>query len=245
MSVLHRPPVRCSLLSFALAALVLGCSDSTGMRSQSDPQLRSQGLRLLEWRGPVAPRFSARGALANRGIGSGPDGVSLGSASDELSLENNTASFWAVRGETRSVRINYQSAGDVSQPFLELTTSDPAFVPGRGELALGDSVLLSITIDPTNLKVSLEPTGLQFGTPSRLEFWYGGAGGDLNGDGLVNDTDAAIESQILGLWYRESPDDGWTEISATHALEAKSFVGDLLHFSEYAVSYLSDYAVSW
>jgi hypothetical protein len=146
--------------------------------------------------------------------------------------------FWAVRGEQRSVQINYlSSTGDTSSPFLRLTTTDPAYVPGLGDLAPGDSVLITVSIDPDNIKVSLEPTGLLFGAPGQLQISYGGADGDLNGDGVVDDADAYIESQLLGLWYREGQDSAWTRIPAAQLLSDKSFTSELPHFSEYAISW--------
>ena len=127
------------------------------------------------------------------------------------------------------------STGDTSSAFLRLTTADPAWVPGLGDLAPGDSVLITVTIDPTNIKISLEPTGLLFGDPAQLQVSYGGAGGDLNGDGLVDDTDAYIESQLLGIWYREGVDSAWSRVSAAQSLSDKSFRSALQHFSEYAL----------
>jgi hypothetical protein len=144
----------------------------------------------------------------------------------------------AVRGEERSVQINYlSSAGGTHAPFLRFVTRDPAYVPGRGVLAQGDSVLITVTVDPVALKVSFEPTGLQFGDPAPLQMSYSGAGGDLNGDGVVDAFDADIESRLLGIWYREGPTDPWTPISARWAGEDKSFTSFLEHFSEYAVSW--------
>jgi hypothetical protein len=110
-------------------------------------------------------------------------------------------------------------------------------VPGVGDLAPGDSVLITVTIDPDNIKVSLEPTGLLFGEPGQLQISYGGADGDLNGDGVVDDTDSYIEGQLLGLWYREGTDGVWEQIPAVQVLSHKSFIGALPHFSEYAVSW--------
>jgi len=240
MSLMRRPPVRWSLIPVVFGVFAVGCSDTSGIRSQSETQLRTQDLRSVAWHTPAAPRLFARGDLANRGSGLRPDGASLGSALDEVSLDSNSASFWAVRGESRSIQINYLSAGDASQPFLRLTTSDPAFVPGTGELAVGDSVLITVSVDPTTLKVTLLPTGLQFGTASHLDIWYGGAAGDLNGDGVVDDRDAQIQSQ-LGIWYRENPGDSWSQVPASQSILAQVFSLELQHFCEYAV----DYAVSW
>jgi len=143
-----------------------------------------------------------------------------------------------VRGEARSVQINYlSSTGDTSFPFLTLTITDPVFVPGQGDLAPGDSVLVTVTIDPNDIKVSLEPTGTLFGEPAQLRMSYGGAGGDLNGDGVVDGLDAGIETQLLGLWYREGEESTWARIPASQVVADKSFISALLHFSEYAVSW--------
>jgi hypothetical protein len=166
--------------------------------------------------------------------------------SPPLSLDQYSVSFWAVRGEARSVQINYRDvAGGTAHPFLLLTTTDPAIVPGRGELALGDSVLVTVSLDTIHLGVSLEPTGLQFGVPAQMQIWYGGAGGDLNGDGLADSTDAYVEKQLLGLWYREGSVDPWTPVPATQSLADKSFTSELPHFSEYELLSLLDWVVSW
>jgi len=164
-----------------------------------------------------------------------------------LSLDQYTVSFWAVRGEARSVQINYTSSIDSAvHPFLTLTITDPQFVPGVGELAMGDSVFITVNVDTTKIGVSLQPTGLQFGTPAELKIWYAGAGGDLNGDGVADSTDAKIEAQLLGLWYREVPSDAWTQLPASQSLDEKSFNWGFAHFSEYAVAEeLLDWIISY
>jgi hypothetical protein len=144
-----------------------------------------------------------------------------------------------VRGESRSIRINYSSTIDNdTHPFLELTASDPVFAPETGEIAVGDSVLITVTVDTSKIGVRFEPTGLQFGTASQLKIYYGGASGDMNGDGVANNDDAQIEQQLLGLWYREYTNDDWTQLSASQSAEDKSFSYALPHFCEYAVALL-------
>ena len=222
----NRMLVRRSLVPLGLL-LAAACSDRIGPPPAAGPH-------FLRWAGGSAPQFSAVGAQAG-GVG---DGALLAALSGGLSLDRFTAAFWAVRGQQRSVQINYLSfTVDTSSQFLRLTTVDPAYVPGLGDLAPGDSVLLTVTVDPLNIKVSLEPTGLLFGDPAQLQISYGGAGGDLNGDGVVDSTDAVIESQLLGMWYREGANSTWTQIPAVHSLSDKSFTSALPHFSEYAVSW--------
>ncbi|MDH5256207.1 MAG: hypothetical protein OEW72_09860, partial [Gammaproteobacteria bacterium] len=93
-------------------------------------------------------------------------------------LDEFQVSFWAVRGQPSSVEINYlDAAGGAPQPFLQLGVADPIYVPGRGSLAPGDSVMLTVSVDPVNIMVQLEPSGIQFGQPASLSLWYGGAGG--------------------------------------------------------------------
>ena len=240
MNVEKLMSVRRSLIPLALALLAARCSDQIGPPSAADQQQRlDQELHFLRWAGSSPPQFTVMGALPGGPIGgrSGGSGGSL-MASRRLSLQQYTASFWAVRGEERSVQINYLSAtGDTSWRFLRLKASDPVYAPGIGNLAPGDSVLITATIDTVNVKVSLEPSGLVFGSPAQLQISYAGADGDLNGDGVVDGADAAIETQLLGLWYREGADDAWQSIPATQSLTDKSFTSALPHFCEYAVSW--------
>jgi hypothetical protein len=98
-------------------------------------------------------------------------------------------------------------------------------------------VLVTVTVDTTKVGVTLEPAGLQFGTSGWLLLWYGGAEGDLNGDGAIDEADSYIETELLGMSYREGADGEWQRIPAIHVLEEKLFYVELPHFSEYAVSY--------
>ncbi len=224
--------VRRALIPLAVVLFAVGCSDERHPTAVQTPPVPT--LHFLQWAGSTPPQFTAGGGF-----------IGLASLSDGLSLDHNTTTFWAVRGESRSVQINYRSfTGDTTSPFLQLTITDPTYVPGLGDLAAGDSVLITVTIDTVNIGVSLEPTGLQFGDPARLQIWYGGAGGDLNGDGVADSTDAAIESKLLGMWYREGAGSAWTPLPAIHSLSDKSFISELQHFCDFEVSF-SEYAVSF
>jgi hypothetical protein len=214
-----------------LTLCATGCSHPTAVQQAFPP---SHAPHFVRWAGGSPPQFTSIGAVS----GPASSRPLLASSLSSLSLAQYSVAFWAVRGQQRSVQINYLSAtGDSSSPFLRLTTTDPAYVPGIGDLALGDSVLITVSVDPVNIKVSLEPTGLLFGAPGQLQVSYGGADGDLNGDGVVDDVDAYIESQLLGLWYREGQDSTWARIPASRSLLDQSFTSELPHFSEYAVSW--------
>lgn len=226
--------VRRSLMVFALTLSVARCADQP-----TAVQHAPSGPQFVQWAGNAAPSFSARTRRPNRA-------GTAAQLTPPLGLDNYVVSFWAVRGESRSVQINYQSSIDGgNHPFMVLTTTDPQFVPGVGELAMGDSVLITVTVDTTKIGVAMEPSGLQFGAPAEFKMWYDGANGDLNGDGFADSTDAAIEVKLLGLWYREDQSEAWTHLPAVQSVEEKSFTYALPHFCEYAVAELLEWVVSW
>jgi len=224
--------VRRSLLVAAVALSVARCADQpTAVKAPAGPQ-------FLRW--AATPVFSARNDAHARRSGA----MAL---TPPLSLDQYVVSFWAVRGESRSVTINYSSSIDNGvHPFLTLTTTDPQVVPGVGELAMGDSVLITVTVDTSKIGLTLEPSGLVFGEPAQFKLWYGGAGGDLNGDGVADSTDSAIEMKLLGLWYREDQGEQWSKVGASQSVEEKSFTYALPHFCEYEVAEeLLDWSVGW
>src|SRR5947208_14661162 len=204
--------VRRSLMVLVLALSVARCADQpTAVKAAAAPA----SPQALRW--SLAPQFTAR--IDPRARRSGTMALT-----PPLSLDQYQVSFWAVRGESRSVQINYSSNIDnQAHPFLLLTTTDPQFVPGVGELAVGDSVLITVSVDTSKIGVTIEPSGLQFGAPAQLKIWYWGAGGDLNGDGVADSSDSAIEAKLLGLWYREDSSEPWSKIGASQSLDKRSF----------------------
>ena len=145
----NRMFVRRSLIPLALALFAARCSDSGPHPTALQPP--SAAPHFLRWAGTSQPQFSASGAIS-RQVGTG--GFLADLSGGGLSLDQYTAAFWAVRGEQRSVQINYlSSTGDTSAQFLRLVTSDPAYVPGLGDLTPCDSVLITVTIDAVTIKV--------------------------------------------------------------------------------------------
>ena len=223
------------ITSALVAVLVLSCSP--GIEPMTDqPSADLSEPHFLQWSPADGPlRLTAIGAIAERDpvrAGDGPTELVF----NEISLSSYAARFWAVRGKERTLQLNYLSPMGTS-PFLRLEIDDPAIRPDGSSIAYGDSVLITVLVDPVNIRVSLEPTGLQFGHEADLEMWWTGTNGDLNGDGVVDTRDLEIEKQWLGLWYQEGAGTPWTPIPAEKSLSDKRLEADLKHFSGYAVSW--------
>lgn len=178
-------------------------------------------------------------------------------------------SFWAVRGRATHLTIDYATNGvripstntnddddeddddddddghrdyaSTSHPFL--TFDVPAFAlyrrPDGSRIALGDSILIELSIDSSRIRVQLEPSGLEFSRWSRprLRMWYDRANPDYDNNGVVDQADAEIESTLLRVWYQESSGTPWYGWGAQHSLYDKRFEVYLRHFSNYAVSW--------
>ena len=222
--------VRRSLVVASLAALTMSvarCGDQPTAPRPAVP-------RLLNW----ADTTASFNANVSQPSAPGMSAAQMAPPAP-LEIEKKRVTFWAVRGASRSVQIDYKGKRDAApHPFLLLTTTDPQFVPGVGELAVGDSVLVTVKVDTKKLLVSLEPTGLQFGTPATLTLWYTGAAEEGDSNAVAPDTS-------LGMFYREDHKDPWVQIAATQSLEQKSFTSNIPHFSFYAIASLMDWSASW
>src|SRR5947209_14145048 len=110
-------------------------------------------------------------------------------------LQTYQVSFWAYTGQASTVTVNYQPAAGqaVGQPFLRFDIPKNGLRAGADGVSLkrGDSVFVTLTMDPVNLSVAFQPTGVLFsiGSPASLTLWYGNANPDLNRDGVVDATD--------------------------------------------------------
>lgn len=224
------------LLTLAGASIaLLACADSTGPPAELPDEAPQPGLHIIKWQPTVTPRvFRVAGDLPD--VASLPGEVMLAGGGGAASK----VEFWAVRGETRSVRIDYAD-DDGSGQFLEFTVPAGALLlrPDGSAFADGDSVLISVSFDQKKYLLKMEPSGLAFSQdePARLQVWYGGADDDLDGDGDVDGVDQYIEEDLLGVWYHQKDADPWTPVGAVHSTSDKWFVASLFHFSGYAVSW--------
>ena len=150
------------------------------------------------------------------------------------------ASFWAVAGEDRVLQIGYEYGGE-TYPLLMFEVEEEALYerPDGTRFSDGDSVLIDVSLDLTRLLATFEPSGLRFSNedPAIFTFWYDAAGGDLNGDGVVDGEDAEIEDALLGLWTQQLDRGSWDPVGAGQATSENLFEASIYHFTNYAVGW--------
>ena len=167
----------------------------------------------------------------------------LRTAADAPPLASFGASFWAVRGEDRELRLSYRPpAGSTdSTDFLRLRIRDGSLLnlPSGLPIALGDSVLITVTvIDPARMIVELQPAGLVFarGEPAELEMRYKEADSDYDDDGDVDGEDDVIEGR-LSIWRQERIGEPWVQIGSDVRVDTDEVRADLTGFTRYAIAY--------
>ena len=152
-------------------------------------------------------------------------------------LQSTVVSFYAVKGQDSEVRVRFKNGED----FLRFRVFANSLLkrPDGGEIANGDSVLITITItDPTKLQADFQPAGLKFSSsnPARLQFEFGEADKDLNDDGVVNATDTSLIPQI-STWRQEVAGGDWLKVSSLVEIEINEVQADILGFTGYALAY--------
>jgi len=152
-------------------------------------------------------------------------------------VEATVVSFYAKKGEDREVRVRFRNGED----FLRFRVFANSLLqkPDGSAFAVGDSVLITISItNPSTLSADFQPAGLKFSpsTPARLQFEFGEADKDLNGDGVVTAADTALIPQI-STWRQETPGASWLKISSTVEIEINEVQADIGGFTGYALAY--------
>ncbi len=188
----------------------------------------------------AGPQLSMTGEVVGQATSSRQIHI-LQQASTAPPLETYQVSFWAYVGKASTVTVNYQPAAgqSVGQPFLRFDIPKKGLVAGADGAPLhrGDSVSVTLTIDPVSFSVHFQPSGVLFSTrfPANLAIWYENANPDLNGDGVVDATDQMLRQQ-LALWYHAAKTH-WIKLSSNNDTTLPSVSTALYHFSEYAVSW--------
>jgi hypothetical protein len=162
---------------------------------------------------------------------------------DAPPLVSVTASFWAVRGQDRELRLSYRprSGSTDSTEFLRFRVRDGSLtnLPDGLPIALGDSVLITVTvIDLARMIVEFQPAGLLFAReePAELELRYREADPDYDDDGDVDTDDDRIEQQ-LSIWRQESIGQPWVQIGGDVRVDTDEVRADLTGFTRYAIAY--------
>lgn len=158
-----------------------------------------------------------------------------------LRLENastvtvRTASFWAKRGEGRRLRMFYANGDEL----LDFEVRDKALLRRpNGTLFLpGDSVLITVTLDPANRFIlHFEPSGLVFNPldPAHLEINYKFADRDIDDDGDEDDHDRTLEAG-LRIWQQERLGLPWIPLS-TLRVDDDDMEANILSFTGFAMA---------
>jgi hypothetical protein len=153
------------------------------------------------------------------------------------------ASFYAVKGRSTGVDIWYRPAAGRSDStkYLEFRVGSNSLDrrPDGSPIAAGDSVLISLIVtDPTHFIVEFQPSGLKFsaGDQPTLKISFAACGDDLNYDGKIDDTDAAMLSS-LALWRQEGPFQPWFKMTSSVTASLKEINAQLGGFTGYAIEY--------
>jgi hypothetical protein len=191
----------------ALALVVAGCRDSTGPDVGIDESL----LQFVRF--PAAPP-----------------------------VETLQVSFWAKRGENREAVIRYlpEEPGREGREFLEFRVPGDALLrrPDGRVFADGDSIRITITLsEDGRFLVDMQPSGLVFAAdrPARLRMRYDRLGGDLNGDGRVDDDDSRLDEQLM-MWKQERPGSRWFPVGTVRFKDQYEIEGRITSFTGFCIA---------
>ena len=158
-------------------------------------------------------------------------------------LLSDTASFYAVVGQGRQVRMYYQGAapGDTGETLLEFEVpGDGLYKKPDGTLFQpGDSIRITISVaTPGRFQFTFGPSGLQFNpaSPARLKIEYAHCDHDFNDDGHVDAGDSTVQS-ILDVWRRETGDTLWTKLGGVNLDDDTEVSVNVRSFTEYALAW--------
>ncbi len=149
--------------------------------------------------------------------------------------------FWAVRGEKRELRLSFrQSSGPGSgEEFLRFTVEDKSLLryPDGRLVQDGDSVFISVHVDPATYAFRFEPSGLKFSTsdPAELRIRYFHHDADVNHDGHVDGTDATLELR-LRIWQQELTTDPWFALASHNKHSDDEIEADVRGFTGFALA---------
>ena len=181
----------------------------------------------------MGPHLSVQGDLVSDSTAYTPVHI-LQQSPTAPPLETYQVSFWARHNRETTVAVDYQSG----QPFIRFHI--PKFglkwTPNGTRLWGGDSVFITLTLDTLNLAVDFQPSGVVFSKvfAPQLVIYYENANPDLNGDGVVDDSDQTLAQQLT-IWGNSTNTQGWFKVVSKSDTTQQYVVGDIYHFSQYAI----------
>ena len=249
------------LIALLLVGGLAGCAPTTGLDSSAG----TQGPGLPECTGECTDDDDddddddggSNGGGGSGGGGSGDDDCDddaddggaaddptfLCEADDAPSLAETKVMFYAVRGEARSGSLWYHPVSgqtdSVELVRLELGPNSLLTHPGGSPVVPGDSVLITIEVlEQDRGIIWFQPAGLGFSAadPAVLTFGYGQTDDDINGDGVVDATDEALEPG-LALWRQETEADPFTPVPSQVDQSLERVSAGIDGFTRYAVAY--------
>lgn len=226
-----------SLIGFA--ALATACNaDRLGAPQSSASRAGTPGTPAGI---PAAAPTGGAGTSGRSGTSGDP--TFLTASPTAPTIANPVIAFWAKKGVDQTVRMFYHArlGHNDSTTFMLFRVRAKSLVtrPDGTPIANGDSVLITATlIDPVQLKVDFQPSGLRFATsdPAVLKFNFGETVRDLNGDGVVNALDLAIQ-RTFRIWRRESLLDPWSPLPSVVVDELNEVDANIGGFTGYAAAY--------
>lgn len=154
------------------------------------------------------------------------------------------ASFWAVRGQERELRLYFapRSSGLDSAEFLRLKVGDRSLLarPNGTPFAIGDSVLISVrVIEASRLILEFEPSGLRFdpAEPAELRLSLEEVDHDVDDDGDIDARDMSLLRQDVSLWRQEAAGRPWVRIGTAYFESFDEFESDISGFTNYALAF--------
>jgi hypothetical protein len=197
-----------------LPLLVLGLAGCAEMAGPDDPAMSRE-----------LPRSTSMAMVDS------PDHT-LQQRHDAPALKTYETGFDVVQGEGQSFTLYYQDADttDTVHPdwFLKVQIPQSAqFVDLNGQaVAKGDTVYVTIEVDPSRFLVRFGPHGSTFpGSGGTLAFKFDHA--DLDGK----------DAGDLRIWYQPKAGEGWTDQAAKVDVKGCQIWIDLRHFSNYAIAF--------
>jgi hypothetical protein len=181
-----------------VAVTLMGCNDSTGSAPITKPESE---LEFVPVRTTAPP------------------------------LETTDTSFWAVKGEERELVLRFQGQGGpgTGSKFLQFSVPDNSLLarPDGSSFQTGDSVEISVSVDPGVYIVNFEPSGLRFNPsdPAELELDYG-----------ETEDDFLIREGEFDAWRQELSNQPWELIGSLQMEELDEIEIDVLGFTRYALA---------